>query len=46
MRIINKKIIQKKIFDTLEQEIDEALRIIELNDLKLARNAFEKCLKE
>ena len=46
MRIINKKIIQKKIFDTLEQEIDEALRIIELNDLKLAKNAFEKCLKE
>ena len=44
IRLINKKIVQKKIFDTLDQEIAEALKIIELNDLKRAKKAFEECL--
>jgi spore coat polysaccharide biosynthesis protein SpsF len=33
LKNINKKIIQKKIFNTLEEEIEEALNILELQDL-------------
>jgi spore coat polysaccharide biosynthesis protein SpsF len=43
--LINKKIVQKKIFDTLDQEITEALKIIGLNDLKKAKKAFEECFQ-
>jgi spore coat polysaccharide biosynthesis protein SpsF len=45
IRLINKKVVQKKMFDTLEQEIEEALKIVELNDLKMAKKAFEECLQ-
>lgn len=44
MRLINKRIVQKRIFDTAEQEVAEALRIIGMNDLKRAKKAFEECL--
>jgi len=44
IRLINKKIVQKKMFDTVDQEIAEALKIIGLNDLKRAKKAFEECL--
>ncbi len=44
IRIINKRIVQKKIFDSTEQEITEALKIIEMNDLKRAKKTFEECL--
>lgn len=44
IRIINKNIVQKKIFDSAEQEIVEALKIIGMNDLKRAKKAFEECL--
>jgi spore coat polysaccharide biosynthesis protein SpsF len=44
IRIINKRIVQKKIFDSTEQEIIEALKIIEINDLKRAKKTFEECL--
>ncbi len=32
--MINKKIIQKKIFNTLEEEIEESIKILDLQDLK------------
>ena len=44
IRLINKRVVQKKMFDTLDQEIAEALKIIGLNDLKRAKKAFEECL--
>jgi spore coat polysaccharide biosynthesis protein SpsF len=45
IRLINKKIVQKKMFDTLEQEIEEALKIVGLNDLRMAKKAFEECMQ-
>jgi spore coat polysaccharide biosynthesis protein SpsF len=45
IRLINKKIAQKKMFDTLEQEIEEALKIVGLNDLRMAKKAIEECLQ-
>jgi len=45
IRLINKRVVQKKMFDTLDQEIAEALKIIGLNDLKRAKKAFEECLQ-
>lgn len=44
IRGINKRIVQKKIFDSSEQEIAEALKIIEMNDLQRAKKILEKCL--
>jgi len=40
LRLINKKIIQKKTFDTLEEEVQEAVRILDLQDLKRAKEAL------
>jgi spore coat polysaccharide biosynthesis protein SpsF len=34
LKIINKKIIQKKIFNNFEEEIEEAIKILDLQDLK------------
>jgi spore coat polysaccharide biosynthesis protein SpsF len=45
IRLINKRVVQKKMFDTLDQEIAEALKIIGVNDLKRAKKAFEECLQ-
>jgi len=45
IRLINKRIVQKKILDTVDQEITEALKIIGLNDLKRAKKIFEECLR-
>jgi spore coat polysaccharide biosynthesis protein SpsF len=45
IRFINKKIAQKKMFDTVDEEIIEALRIIGLNDLNRAKKVFETHLK-
>jgi spore coat polysaccharide biosynthesis protein SpsF len=45
IRLINKRIVQKRMFDTVDQEIAEALRIIGLNDLKRAKKAFEEFLQ-
>lgn len=44
IRLINKRIVQKRMLDTVEQEIDEALRIVGLHDLNRAKKAFEKSL--
>jgi spore coat polysaccharide biosynthesis protein SpsF len=38
LKLINKKIIQKKIFDTLEEELKEAVKILDLQDLNKARD--------
>lgn len=38
LKLINKKIIQKKIFNTLEEELKEAVKILDLQDLKRARD--------
>jgi len=44
LKLINKKVIQKKIFDTLKGELEEAVKILDLQDLKRARNFLRKYL--
>lgn len=46
LHIINKKIVQKKIFDTLEEELRETVRICELQDLKKAKEFLGTHLHE
>lgn len=46
LKLINKKIIQKGIFDSLEKEIEEAIRICELQDLIKAKGVLEARLHE
>ncbi|MFA5822193.1 MAG: glycosyltransferase family protein [Thermodesulfovibrionales bacterium] len=36
LKLINRKVIQKKLFDTLEEEIKEAVRMCDVQDLKRA----------
>lgn len=38
LKLINQKIVQKKIFETFEGELKEALRILDLQDMKRVRN--------
>ncbi|MBA7554427.1 hypothetical protein ES705_47047 [subsurface metagenome] len=38
LKLINKKIIQKKIFNTLKEELKEAVKILDLQDLKRAQD--------
>ncbi len=42
LKIINKKIVQKKIFNSLEEEVKEAIKILDLQDLKRAKKYLEK----
>ena len=42
LKTINKKVRQKKIFNSLEEEIEEAKTILELQDLKNAKKLLEK----
>jgi spore coat polysaccharide biosynthesis protein SpsF len=44
LKLINKKIIQKKIFDTLEEELKEAVKILDLQDLNKARDFLKENL--
>ena len=44
LKLINKKIVQKKIFDTLKDELEEAIRILDLQDLKRARDFLREHL--
>ncbi len=44
LKLINKKIIQKKIFNTLEEELKEAVKILDLQDLNKARNFLKENL--
>lgn len=46
LKLINKKIIQKQIFDSLEDEIKEAVKILDLQDLKRAKQFLEHHFKE
>ena len=42
LKLINKKIIQKKIFNSLDEEIHEALEILKLQDLERVKELLEK----
>ena len=44
LKLINKKIIQKKIFNTLEEELEEAMKILDLQNLNKARNFIKEYL--
>jgi len=44
LKLINKKIIQKKTFNTLEEEIKEAVKILDLQDLNKARDFLKENL--
>ena len=44
LKLINKKIIQKKIFNTLEEELEEATKILDLQDLNKARDFLKENL--
>ena len=46
LKLINKKIVQKKIFDTLREELKEAVRILDLQDLKRARDFLKEHLSK
>lgn len=46
LKLINKKIVQKKIFNTLEEELGEAKRILDLQDLKKARDFIGEYLSK
>jgi len=46
LKLINKKIMQKKIFNTLEEELEEALKILNLQDLNKARDFIREYLKK
>ena len=44
LKLINKKMIQKKIFNTLEEELKEAVKILDLQDLNNARDFIREHL--
>ena len=44
IKLINKKIIQKKIFNTLEEELEEAVKILDLQDLNKTRDFIREYL--
>ncbi len=46
LKLINKKVIQKKIYDSLKDEISEAIKICDLQDLKRAKEFLEHRLYE
>ena len=46
LKLINKKIIQKKVFNTLEEELEEAKKILGLQDLKKARDFIGEYLSK
>jgi len=46
LKLINEKIIQKKIFNTLEEELEEAKKILDLQDLKRAREFIGEYLSK
>ena len=46
LKLINKKIIQKKIFSALEEELKEAIKILDLQDLNKARDFIGEYLSK
>jgi spore coat polysaccharide biosynthesis protein SpsF len=45
LKTINKKIVQKKVIASLQQELEEAVRILDLQELKRAKELLAKHLK-
>lgn len=45
LKFINEKIAQKKIFNSIEDELEEAIKLLELQELKNTVNAIKKFLK-
>jgi len=45
LKLINKKIAQKKIFNNLQEELEEALKILNLQELKKAENYIKNLQK-
>ena len=43
--MINKKVIHKKTFDSVQQEVEEAIRILDLQELKRAKGFLAKYLQ-
>jgi len=46
LKLINKKVIQKKAFDTLKDEFQEAIKVLDLQDLKRARDFLREYLSK
>ncbi len=46
LKLINKKVVRKKIFDTLEEELKETVKILDLQDLKRARDFLKEYLSK
>jgi spore coat polysaccharide biosynthesis protein SpsF len=44
LKHINERVVQKKIFDNLEDELKEAVKVLELQDLRRARDFIRKAL--
>ena len=44
LKLVNKKIIQKKIFNTLEEELKEAVKILDLQDLNKVKDFLKENL--
>ncbi|HBR18405.1 MAG TPA: acylneuraminate cytidylyltransferase [Deltaproteobacteria bacterium] len=44
LKLINKKVLQKKMFDTFEDEMEEALKVLDLQELKQVKVFLEKHL--
>jgi len=44
LKLINKKVVQKKIFGTLQEELKEAVKILDLQDLKRAKDFLTEYL--
>jgi len=44
LKLINKKIMQKRIFNTLEEELKEAVKLLDLQDLNKARDFLKENL--
>ena len=42
LKLINKKVLQKKVFLSLEEELEEAKKLLELQELKRAKEIIEK----
>ncbi|MHC4395564.1 MAG: cytidylyltransferase domain-containing protein [Planctomycetota bacterium] len=45
LKIINKNVVHKKIFESLQQEVEEAMRILELQELERAKKLLAKYLR-
>lgn len=46
LKLINAKVVQKKIFDTLKEELREAASILDMQDLKRARDFIKNYLSQ